>query len=109
MMAVTVLKSPELVLEKGEADALANAIAEVEKHYSISLSPETRAWLGLATTAAMIYGPRAYLIAKRRRQEGPQKSRAPKTVAPLPTPEPAPSEEGGPKPGGPLTPADFGF
>jgi hypothetical protein len=109
MMAATVLKSPELVLEKGEADALANAIAEVEKHYSISLSPETRAWLGLATTAAMIYGPRAYLIAKRRKRDAPPKSQPAKPATPLPTPEPAPSGEGGPKPGGPLTSADFGF
>lgn len=109
MMAATVFKSPELMLEKGEADALANAISEVEKFYSISLSAEQRAWLGLATTAAMIYGPRAYLIAKRRKSDASPKRPAPVPTAPLPTPDPAPTGEGAPKPGGPLTGADFGF
>lgn len=109
MMAATFLKSPELALQQSEADALAGAIAEVEKHYSVSLSPETRAWLGLATVGAMIYGPRAYLISKRRKAEkGPAKPAAIPTPAISPAPKgDAPAGEG-PAPKG-LSPADFGL
>ena len=89
-MAGMVLKSPELALEKQEADALAQAISEVEKHYSVTLTPETRAWLGLAGCCAMIYGPRAYMIHKRRKEARagpkPQKVAAPVVVNPATPP-----------------------
>jgi len=110
-MAATFLKSPELALQQTEADALAGAIAEVEKHYSVSLSPETRAWLGLATVGAMIYGPRAYIIAQRRKAEKRSPKSAPASVPAIITPattgETKPAE-GGPSPTT-MSAADFGL
>jgi len=105
-MAALVLKSPELALEKGEADALAQAISEVEKFYSVSLSPETRAWLGLAGTAAMIYGPRAYMIQKRRRSERQPKQAPTQAVA---APRTEAEQPGGPPTAGGFSASDFGF
>jgi len=109
MMAALVLKSPELALEKGEADALAQAISEVEKHYSVSLSPETRAWLGLAGTAAMIYGPRAYMIQKRRRAESKSGKAPSQTPAQVSAPRTEAEQPGGPPTTGGLSASDFGF
>lgn len=108
-MAAAFLKSPELALEKSEADALAGAISEVEKFYSISLSPETRAWLGLATVGAMVYGPRAYTIIQRRKAErrAPAPAKAPAIIPAQPAPGTS-TTEGGPPPAT-LGAGDFGF
>lgn len=105
------LKAPELALEKDEADSLAAAISEVEKHYSVSLSPETRAWLGLGAVCAMVYGPRAYTILNRRKTE--KRSGVPAQVsAPVKTAAPKqggePTTEGGPPPAI-MGASDFGF
>lgn len=111
MMAAAFLKSPELALEKTEADALAGAISEVEKHYSISLSPEARAWLGLATVGAMVYGPRAYSIIERRKREKrsgqPAKASVPAVIKSEPSSDASPTE-GGPPPAV-MSAADFGL
>lgn len=53
--------APTLELEQKEAQALAEAVANVAKHYPLvsrGMTPEQQAWLSLLTTAGMIYGQR---------------------------------------------------
>lgn len=113
MMAAAIFKSPELMLEKAEADSLAAAISEVEKFYSVTLSPEARAWLGLTAVAAMIYGPRAWMIMKRRKADKGGKLPAPRKATASPAAESSAPEivttgEGAPPPRD-FGATDFGF
>lgn len=55
---------------------MSEAIAEVAKHYPMTIDPKTMAWINLASCAGMIYGPRAYMIANRKREEAKEKKRA---------------------------------
>ena len=67
-------KTPEIALEDDESKPLAEAIAEVAKHYDIPvIAPETVAWISLAVTAGRIYGPKAMLIRERIRAEKAQR------------------------------------
>lgn len=56
---------PELALAETEAAALAAAVAEVSRHYPMTIDPKTLAWFNLAGCAATIYGPRVYLARSR--------------------------------------------
>jgi hypothetical protein len=50
-----------LELEQKEAQALAEAVANVAKNYPLvsrGMTPEAAAWLNLMTVAGMIYGPK---------------------------------------------------
>jgi hypothetical protein len=60
---------PELALADTEAAALAAAVAEVSRHYPMTIDPKTLAWFNLAGCAATIYGPRVYLARSRINQE----------------------------------------
>lgn len=62
-------KTPELKLEDEEAEALAKSTAVVLEEFDIRPDPKIEAIIGLVTTAGMIYGPRAYLIAERKKME----------------------------------------
>lgn len=59
------IKVPELALAETEAAALAAAVAEVSRHYPMTIDPKTLAWFNLAGCAATIYGPRIYLAKAR--------------------------------------------
>jgi hypothetical protein len=48
-------KQPLLALSPDESDKIANAAANVAKHYDIPISPLTQAWLALAGTVGAIY------------------------------------------------------
>lgn len=60
-------KTPELVLELPEAEALANAAANVLIEFDIQPNPKVQAIVGLVMTAGSIYGPRVYLIRERKK------------------------------------------
>jgi hypothetical protein len=62
-------KTPELQLEDSESKALAYSIANVMEQFDMSPDPRFVAVGGLITTCASIYGPRAYLIRERRKEE----------------------------------------
>lgn len=62
-------KTPELRLEDAEAEALAKSTAVVLEEFDIRPDPKIEAIVGLVTTAGMIYGPRVYLIAERKKRE----------------------------------------
>lgn len=68
MLAVSI-SAPEIAIDKDEAKAMSDAIAEVAKHYPMQIDPKTLAWANLASCAAIVYGPRAYSIRVRRREE----------------------------------------
>lgn len=64
-----VIKSPEMVLDETEAKSLAEATANVLTEFDIRPSPKAEAIFGLVVCSSMIYGPRAYLIIERRKEE----------------------------------------
>lgn len=76
IMAAAV-RVPELALSDEEGKALAAAVAEVSRHYPMTIDPKTLAWFNLAGCAATIYGPRIYLARARISEEKRQKKAAP--------------------------------
>jgi hypothetical protein len=58
-------KSPELILTDDETKSLATATANVLQEFDIRPSPKAEAIVGLVITAGGIYGPRAYFIRER--------------------------------------------
>ncbi len=69
-MASVMLHTPELMIDKDEAKALSDALANVQQYIDIPLiSPKTMAFVNLAGTMAMMYGTRFVAIGKRRKAE----------------------------------------
>lgn len=62
-------KTPELVLADEEAKVLAEASANVLSEFDIRPDPKVEAIFGLIVAAGSIYGPKAYLIRKRWKEE----------------------------------------
>lgn len=62
-------KTPELALEESEAEALANATANVLSEFDIRPDPKIEAVIGLVMVAGTIYGPRIYNIRERKKEE----------------------------------------
>lgn len=61
------LQAPEMALSEGEAQALAEAIANVGRYYvAVRTSNRMAAWGALLMTVGVIYVPRAMMIARRR-------------------------------------------
>lgn len=61
--------APELALSEPEAKSLTVAIGNVARHYSPKVAQKWADWSALVTCLGAVYGPRAYLIAERRRAE----------------------------------------
>lgn len=68
-------KSSELVIDKEEADLLSRATVNVLEQYDIRPDPKLQAMFGLIVAAGTVYGPRAFLIQKRRADERAAKAR----------------------------------
>lgn len=70
MGVASLTKTPELMLDQAEATLLAGAITEVSKHYDMldKVSDKAVAWVGLIQTVGVIYGPRALVIAGKRKK-----------------------------------------
>lgn len=67
MMGAAFFALPELELEKREAKALAEAIADVSKHYNIpGIDPKMAAVVSLVIVAGQIYVPRGITIVNRK-------------------------------------------
>lgn len=67
------LNTPELELEKIESQALAEATANVARHYPTSISAKTIDWCALATCLGLTYGPRVVLVRNRLAKERERK------------------------------------
>lgn len=63
---------PELALDEGESKKLSKSIEGVTNQYKLTLDPKVAAYLDLATTASMIYGPRAFSYYMRKKAEKPR-------------------------------------
>ncbi len=68
LIAAKVAKMPELAIDAEESELLAKGIAGVLVEYDIPMSGKTAAWLGLLGAAAMVYAPRAVVIAEKKRE-----------------------------------------
>ena len=62
-------KTPELALEIDDAEALANATANVLIEFDIQPNPKVQAVVGLVMTAGAVYGPKVYMIRERWKEE----------------------------------------
>lgn len=80
-MAAAALSVPELQLDQEESRALASAIADVSLHYDAAISAEMMAWINLAAVGATVYGPRAFVIIQRKREEKKPKAKTVEEVA----------------------------
>lgn len=58
----TIVKTPELELEKEESDKLAAAAVNVAGFYNIEASEKALAWTNLAVVGFMTYGPRVFAM-----------------------------------------------
>lgn len=82
-LAAVALKTPELALDESESRPLAEAVAEVSKHYDIpGLSDKAIAWVGLVIVAGKLYAPRYVLVSQRLKAESAER-RGPATVTHL--------------------------
>ena len=68
LIAVKLTHIPEIAIDGEEGELLAEGIIGVIKEYDISVNGKTGAWLGLIGAAAMVYAPRAVVIAEKRKQ-----------------------------------------
>jgi hypothetical protein len=64
-LAAMLLHTPELALDYDEAEMLVGDVENLTREYGISLSGKTAAWLGLAGSLAMVYAPRALIVAQK--------------------------------------------
>lgn len=69
MMAAAALKTPELAIDKQEAELLGSAIQAVQEHYNFDVSEEVTLWVNLVSAAVAVYGPRAVTIIARKKKE----------------------------------------
>jgi len=73
-MLALATKTPELALEDDESKPLAQAVAEVAKHYDIpAISDVAIAWAGLIMVCGKTYGPRYVLVTQRLKEERAEK------------------------------------
>lgn len=79
-MLAALTKTQEMELAPDEAMNLAQAIANVSRHYDVQLAAKTIDWTNLLMAAATVYGTR--LMAMRMRVAAERKARPPKSVNP---------------------------
>lgn len=85
-----IARTPELAIDKSEADTLAKSIANVSRHYDVSMQAKTLDWINLMMACGMVYGPRIMVIGANRRAS--RATQAPRNAAPT---GPAPGETPG--------------
>lgn len=66
-MLAGMLKTPELELDPSEAKLLGDAAENVMKHYDVTASAKTIAWVNLAMICGQVYGPRIFAMQMRKR------------------------------------------
>lgn len=63
------LKTPELAITEEESERLANATARVAAHYNIAASQKTLDWGNLIIALSVVYGPRIFMAATRKKND----------------------------------------
>jgi hypothetical protein len=82
-MCASFLQVPELALDENEAKLLADAVANVAKHYDFLPDPRTQAWFNLAMIAGPIYGMRFWAIRNKAQQRAKPQPGAPARSVPI--------------------------
>lgn len=77
-MLAAFTKTAELEIEQEEAAKLAEATANVSRHYNVAVAAKTVDWINFATVAGMIYGTRMAAIRNRHAQERKANPQPPK-------------------------------
>lgn len=67
MILAGVFKAPGLILEENEARQLAQATADVSRHYNVQATQKTLDWINFVTAATLIYGTRIMAASKRKK------------------------------------------
>jgi hypothetical protein len=92
-MASVMLKTPELVLEKDEAQKLCDGLAELQKHFPIPVPNEkTIAIMSMVAIAGQVYGTRIMAVNMRKKMERAQRNA---NVTQMPKQNPAQSAGAG--------------
>lgn len=63
------MKTPELALSEKESETLANAAANVARHYNLAASQKAMDWGNFIIALSICYGPRMIAIGERRKSE----------------------------------------
>lgn len=82
-MMAAMMKTPELELDKEEAHQLAQASANVARHYDISATEKTIDWIALFMALGTVYGPRMVTIGLSRKKK-PDAAKANGAVSDMP-------------------------
>lgn len=69
MMFAGFAKTPELAIDPAEAKTLAEATANVARHYNVAISEKTQDWANFLMALGAIYGTRFVAIARRKGDE----------------------------------------
>jgi hypothetical protein len=85
-----VTKVEEMKLDNDEAKMIAEAMANVQQHYSVVVDPKYLAWMGLIGVCVTIYGPRAALLVMSKKK-GNARKEMPDNVTTMHKPVPVPS------------------
>jgi hypothetical protein len=80
MMLAAFTKSAELLVDESEAQQLAQATANVSRHYNAQIAAKTIDWVNFATVAGMVYGTRLVAIRNRHAAERRANPPAPKAA-----------------------------
>lgn len=89
-----VTNAPELAMDEAEAETLAKAYLDMQRHYSPVVSGKTMDTMRFCMVAATIYGGRIVRLSARRKAErATPKQRATATVVPMPQPVAKPPEK----------------
>lgn len=72
-LLASLTKSQEFFLDAEEAKTLAQASANVSRHYGVAMAAKTVDWINLGMVVSMIYGTRLAAIRMRKRGERPAK------------------------------------
>jgi hypothetical protein len=97
-MGAGFLKIEELQIDEAEAKHLADAVAEVAKHYNVAVDPRTQAWANLCFAMGAVYGPRivAYRIrTSKQKQEAQSQQNSGATIHHIRVPDGPVSATGG--------------
>ena len=82
-MCASFLQVPELAIDENEAKLLADAVANVAKHYDFLPDLRTQAWFNLFMIAGPIYGMRIWAIRNKSAQTKQNKQATPAQTGPI--------------------------
>lgn len=89
VLLAAVTRAEELLMDKEEADKLADATAKVARHYNVEIAAKTTDWINLAIVAGGVYVPRVAAIRMRVASDR-GRNRPARQHSPAPQPGPAP-------------------